>query len=237
MHILNSLGWLWRANGVELCIVIDGRPLQVFVPMQRVRLIFGDELAQVGYHEPPSVGDCSVGGMFDFVSRAAKSIGKATKSAIKRAASTVTRTASQFGSAALSAGRAVVTNPYVRAGLAAGSLVMPALAPVALGVEAANRYGSIARTAQNFVKRPSFGGAMSLASNAVPAQYSQAFNAARSFAQNPNARGLMGAANAYAPGVARQALQHFPGMPGGMSKPAARMLRRSQLFQRALFGR
>jgi len=115
MHVLNSLGWLWRQNGVELAIVLDGRELRVFVLLTRVMIEFNNELARSGYSEPPSVGDCSVGSIWGKVTRAFKKIGKKATHAISRAASSVTRTASKWGSAALHATqsglRAVTNNP------------------------------------------------------------------------------------------------------------------------------
>ncbi len=112
---LNSLGWLWRDNGVELCVNLDGQELRVFVPLGRVIVTFHQELAREGFQPQPRVGGYSVAGFFDDVVSAAKSIGKGATRAVSRAASSVTRTAARWGSSALRAGgsalRAVSNNP------------------------------------------------------------------------------------------------------------------------------
>lgn len=177
-HVLNSLGWIWRANGVQLCVVLDGNPIEVFVPLRRVMLTFHEELAAEGFRPPPTVGDCSVGGMFDFVSKAAKSLGRAvTHNAVSRAVSTVARTAAKYGSAAVQKAGTVVRSPYFRGALAAASFAVPALAPVAAGVEIANRaygYASQARqglnAAQQFIRRPSASNALGVAQRAASFQ-------------------------------------------------------------------
>lgn len=165
---LNSLGWLWRENGVEITVVLDGRPMRVFIPLGRVVVTFNAELAREGFAEPPSVGDHSCVGFFGKIGRAFSSIGKGAARAVKRAASSVTRTAGRWGAAALKGAGKLAQSPYLRAGLAAASLAMPALAPAAVALETANRAYGAAQQARQFVQRPTMGRALGLAAQAAP---------------------------------------------------------------------
>jgi hypothetical protein len=96
--VLKSLGWIWRENGVELAVNLDGQTWRVFVPITNVCITFGEELAREGYYAPPRVGGYSVAGLWGDVTGAFKSIGKKAGSAISRAASSLTRTASKWAS-------------------------------------------------------------------------------------------------------------------------------------------
>jgi hypothetical protein len=149
---INRLGWEWRPDGVGggtgpgvlLKIVIDGRLLQVFVPLAHVWISFEEELQRVGCPSSASVGaPFSVGGFFSFVKKAVKSIGKAVKrvvpKAIQRAASKVVHVAKKYGGKAISAAKSVVRSPILRGALVAASFAVPALAPAAAALEVANR--------------------------------------------------------------------------------------------------
>jgi len=111
---IQRLGWDWRTDGMGLglgpgvvvAVQVDGRTLRAFVPLSRVWLAFDKELQSVGCVGAAWVGEpYSVGGLFSFVKKAAKSIGKAAKSvvpqAIQKAAKSVVSTAEHFGSAAI----------------------------------------------------------------------------------------------------------------------------------------
>lgn len=113
---IQKLGWDWRSDGmglglgpgVCLSVQVDGRTLRAFVPLSHVWLAFDKELQAVGCVGSAWVGEpFTVGGLFSFVKKAVKSIGKVAKSvvpkAIQKAAATVVNTAKHYGSAALNA--------------------------------------------------------------------------------------------------------------------------------------
>jgi hypothetical protein len=90
---LQRLGWEWRPDGagtgagpgVQFSVVVGGRTQRVFVPLQRVWVIFDKELQAVGCVGAASVGaPFSVGGFFSFIKKAASSVANAAKSAVKR---------------------------------------------------------------------------------------------------------------------------------------------------------
>lgn len=113
---IKKLGWDWRSDGmglglgpgVVLSVVVDGRTLRAFVPLSHVWMAFDQELQAVGCTSSASVGaPFSVGGLFSFVKKAVKSIGKVAKAvvpkAIQKAATTIVNTAEHAGAAALHA--------------------------------------------------------------------------------------------------------------------------------------
>jgi hypothetical protein len=113
---IQRLGWEWRADGlgqglgpgVLLSIVIDGRTLRAFVPLEHVWLSFDHELQSVGCVGSAWVGEpFGVGGFFSFIKKAVKSVGKVAKKvvpkAIQRAAARVVATAKHYGGKAWSA--------------------------------------------------------------------------------------------------------------------------------------
>ena len=82
MKVLNQLGWRWHENGAVLTIVVDGQRQDVFVPLHRITLEFGDALAKVGCPLLPAVGfePYSVAGLFSRIKRAVK---RGVKTAVK----------------------------------------------------------------------------------------------------------------------------------------------------------
>lgn len=98
-HVITELGWDWRADGVVFHLVQDGRPLQWFIPISYVRMIFGRELAKVGCPLEPEVnGPPTVAGFFGSLGRslrrASRSIKRKVRNtgrSLKRAARTVSR--------------------------------------------------------------------------------------------------------------------------------------------------
>lgn len=107
---IQRLGWEWRPDGagtgagpgVQFSVVANGRTQRVFVPLQRVWVIFDKELQAVGCVGAASVGaPFSVGGFFSFIKKAASSVVNTVKSgvnkvvpkAIRRAVSNVVNTA------------------------------------------------------------------------------------------------------------------------------------------------
>lgn len=113
---IQKLGWDWRQDGlglgrgpgIVLTVQVQGRLLRTFVPLSHVWMAFDNELQSVGCVGAAWVGEpFSVGGLFSFVKKAVKSIGKAASSvvptAIKKAATAVVNTAEHAGAAALNA--------------------------------------------------------------------------------------------------------------------------------------
>jgi hypothetical protein len=214
---LHSLGWLWRENGVELCVNLDGRELRVFVPLRHVIATFHGELAREGFTPAPRVGGHSVAGFFDDIASAAKSIGRGATRAVARASSSVVRTAAKWGSKAGQAAIDVGRNKYFRGALAAASLAMPVLAPAAAGLELANRAYDAGHAAHQFIRNPSFSRLTNVAMNAVPGPYGEIARRAIpmasqgvQFARNPTFGGAMALA------------QHAPGPFGGYAQQARR---------------
>jgi hypothetical protein len=82
MKVLNQIGFRWHQNGAVLSVTVDGHKQDVFVPLHRLTIEFGDALAQVGCPLLPAVGyeEYSVGGLFSRMKRAVK---KAVKTAVK----------------------------------------------------------------------------------------------------------------------------------------------------------
>lgn len=135
MRELQGLGWIWRSNGVEIACRVDGRTMRVFVPITRVWLTFGDEMAAVGYPFPPAVGACTVAGLFGSIKRAVKRHGRKAKRAVRKATKRISRSARKWGGHAVRLAR----SKYVRHGLKGASFVVPALAPAAAGLEVAHQ--------------------------------------------------------------------------------------------------
>lgn len=134
---IQRLGWDWRSDGVGmglgpgvlLSVVVGGQTLRAFVPLSHVWLAFDKELQSVGCVGSMYVGEpYSVGGLFSFVSKAVKSIGKVAKSvvpkAIQKAASSVVKTAEHYGAQAI---HAVSKIPVL--GAAAAAVTSLALLP------------------------------------------------------------------------------------------------------------
>lgn len=156
MQSLERLGWEWHPNGigsgtgpgVMLMAQVNGRAMKVFIPLGRVWFVFDQELQRVGCTSAAQVGaPFSVGGFFDFVKKAAKSVASVAKrvvpKAIQRAASRVVAVAKHYGGKVVAAGKAIGRNPIFRGALVAASLAVPALAPAAAALEIANRASAV----------------------------------------------------------------------------------------------
>lgn len=82
MKVLNQIGFRWHENGAVLSVTADGQKFDVFVPLTRLTIEFGDALARVGCPLQPAVGwePYSVGGLFSRIKRAVK---KGVRTAVK----------------------------------------------------------------------------------------------------------------------------------------------------------
>lgn len=74
MKVLSQIGFRWHQNGAVLTVVVDGHRQDVFVPLGRLTLEFGEAMANVGCPLLPAVGAeaYSVGGLFSRIKRAVK---------------------------------------------------------------------------------------------------------------------------------------------------------------------
>lgn len=74
MKVLSQIGFRWHENGAVLSVVVDGHHQDVFVPLKRIALEFGNGMAEVGCPLLPAVGaeEYSVGGLFSRIKRAVK---------------------------------------------------------------------------------------------------------------------------------------------------------------------
>lgn len=82
LKVLNQIGFRWHENGAIVSVTADGQRFDVFVPLQRLTIEFGDALARVGCPLEPAVGwePYSVGGLFSRIKRAVK---KGARTAVK----------------------------------------------------------------------------------------------------------------------------------------------------------
>lgn len=74
MKVLSQIGFKWHQNGAVVTVTVDGHKQQVFVPLNRLTLEFGDAMANVGCPLLPAVGaeEYTVGGLFSRIKRAVK---------------------------------------------------------------------------------------------------------------------------------------------------------------------
>lgn len=99
MQTLQGVGWQWRTDGVVVTLQVDGRKLQVLVPLRNVWHEFASQLSAHGVPMAPAIaGPCTVSGLFSSiahaVSHAASSVAHAaTHNAITKAANSVVHTA------------------------------------------------------------------------------------------------------------------------------------------------
>lgn len=85
MKVLGQIGFQWHENGAILNVTIDGETTQVFVPLSRLQLEFGEAMAGVGCPLAPTVGDMyTVSGLFRSIKKAAKRAARTAKS-VRRA--------------------------------------------------------------------------------------------------------------------------------------------------------
>jgi len=151
MKQLNRINWLWRENGVEITIVVDGVPLRVFVPLRQVSVVFGNEFRAVGCPLARRVGASrSVGGLFSSISKAYKSVTRKIKHAapkvIQRAIHKVEKTAEFVARPVIDAhkwafkqGKRLVKSDAFAYGLTAAAFAVPVLAPAAAAVHTARQ--------------------------------------------------------------------------------------------------
>lgn len=141
---LQRLGWEWRPDGagtgagpgVLFSVRLSGRDTNVFVPLQRVWMIFDQELARVGCVGCAMVGaPYSVGGFFSSLKKAVSgAVRKVVPKAIQRAATKVVQTAKR---AVHAVSRVPVLGTVLRAGAnltkaGAGLMLLPAIAATQL---------------------------------------------------------------------------------------------------------
>lgn len=164
MRALDSLSWELADGGAIVRAVVSGERYAVFVPLHRIKLEFAKELDRVDVSMGPAVGAPSVGGLFSSLKKAYKSATRSIKRVLPKAvrrsigrvekiANKVARKTHQIATTAARAGKAVITSPYFRAGMAAAAFAVPALAPGVLALEAANQYVKRAETVANAVKK------------------------------------------------------------------------------------
>lgn len=137
---LNGFGWSFHDDGVTVVTEINGRKRSVFVPVKHLWIEFGHEFKKVGC-PLTGVGDFSVGGWFSSLRRAVSRVAKKASRVVKRSVARVSKVAKTIHrkvvTPALNVARVVVNNPIVRHGIKLAAVAVPALAPVALGIEAA----------------------------------------------------------------------------------------------------
>ena len=145
MKTLQGLGWKWCANGVVLCVQIDGKKLSVFVPLNRVWHEFHTELAKAGAPLPAVVGaEISVGGLFSSIAHAVSSVSHAvTHNAITKAAGNVANTAASYAQHAI--GKIPVVGPL------ANTITHLTMMPASIAEQLANG-GRIDRVAMGSLK-------------------------------------------------------------------------------------
>lgn len=85
MRVLNELGWRWHQNGAMLTVSVDGHQQQVFVPLTKIRIEFGEGMASVGCPLAPSVGEMyTVSGLFSSIKRAVRKAKKVRHAVVRR---------------------------------------------------------------------------------------------------------------------------------------------------------
>lgn len=157
-NTLNGLGWSFHHDGVTVAVQMNGKTHQVFVPVRHLWVEFGREFKAVGA-PLMGVGDFSVGGWFSSlrrsISRAAKKATRAVKRGVSRVHNVAKTISKRYIAPALNVAKSVVNNTWVRRGIQLAAIAVPALAPVAVGIEAAAQALKVIddgkRAAQNVV--------------------------------------------------------------------------------------
>lgn len=160
---IEDLGWGIENDGISIRVETSQGPYRVYIPLDTLKRIFQRELQKCGVSLPHTVGACyTVGGFFSGLKKLGKKAWKGTKKGV----SAVTRTAHKaadvatFGGArhvrkfAKKYGRKAIRNKYFRHGLKGAALAMPALAPVAAGVETAYQWDKRVSSAKRALKSP-----------------------------------------------------------------------------------
>lgn len=130
--------WEWSDRGLTVTVISRAGRTRVFLPVQTVDLIAGQELASQGVGAEYGVGApvFSVGGFFSKLKKGLKKLArKVKKKARKLVPRSVRRIASKIAKTAVK----VVRHPAFRAGFAALATAVPVLAPAAAGLEIANQ--------------------------------------------------------------------------------------------------
>lgn len=233
---LTGFGWEWRQDGVILTLTIDGAPVRVFVPLLWVwdelhkhMLAMGCPMQDLAVGEPLSVGNIFgsvVHAVSHAVSGAAHAANAAAKAVVPKA---IQKAAVSVVSRAASVGKAAIESKILRYGLDAASVVVPALAPAAVALEAAhqalehvNEGIKAAQAIKNGVMSAANIAKATLGLNtqhatAIVVQQAQAGNKAaqqmvgafktlaltRAAAAVPNPHGLLAAVAQHVPGVAQ----------------------------------
>ncbi len=142
---LTGLGWRWAEDGAHIRVSTKDRGVwDVFVPVSSMHIVFSREMARAGCPMEPAVGGChSAVGLFGGLKKAARKAKRRARRAIRKARRRVTRGARRYANIA-TLGQArrlkrLARSKLLRRGLMVASLAVPALAPAAAALEAANR--------------------------------------------------------------------------------------------------
>lgn len=146
---LNSLGWQWHDGGAVVYATVDGTAYSVWVPLRRVQLEFGRELAAVGCNLPQGVGaPTTTVGFFKSLRRAVKRVARKVRKVvpkrIRRAARRISRSAKRYARKAARAAKRygrkalkLATSREAQMALGALTIAVPALAPATASIVAA----------------------------------------------------------------------------------------------------
>ncbi len=209
MRVLNELGWRWHENGAVLSVTVDGHVQQVFVPLTKIRIEFGEGMAAVGCPLAPTVGEMyTVSGLFSAIKRAVRTakkvrhqvVRRVVPRAIRRRAAKIRHQATGFVRRRVLPQAMRLTrgfqSPYARYGAMALS-AFPATAPMGLSMLAAqNTLSTIdagtkaAQLVQRGIRRPGDVAKM-MAAQAQRQGVAQLAQAARQ--GNPQAQQFFGA--------------------------------------------
>jgi len=146
MPVLTALGWKWYEDGAMVRTVVDGTEHQVWIPLRFIWSLFHGELQACGCPIAQEIGaPMTVGGFFSSIKRAVKRgyrkakkaarkvVRKAVPKRLRKAARKVYNLAKRIARGAYK----IVTTREAQAVVAALGVAIPALAPAAAAVVAA----------------------------------------------------------------------------------------------------
>lgn len=142
---LKGFGLIWTPGSINVAIRTTEGTYTIRFPVPAINAVLDQELSAVGCRMPPGVGETGVGlfgGIKRLARRATRPIRRRVRRAVRRATRRVRRAArsayraSRWGARQ---GLRVGRSRAFRAGLGAAAIAVPALAPAAAAVEAANR--------------------------------------------------------------------------------------------------
>lgn len=154
MQTLQGVGWQWRTDGVVVTLQVDGRRLQVLVPLRNVWTEFAKSFQAAGVPMPAAVsGPIEVSGLFSSIAHAASGIAHAvTHNVITKAAGSVVHAATSVAlhnPLANLAGKAISAVPVV--GPLANSVASLVSTPLAVADQLAQG-GRLDKVAMNALK-------------------------------------------------------------------------------------